>query len=72
MNANLKTIEVCVEFVLTLDVCDQTHGQLFIILVPDVHQGSDIQRQAIYTWWIQYTHEKTIKSAGVCMYAEWT
>lgn len=50
MNANLETIEVCVECFLTLDVRDQTHGQLFIILVPDVHQGGDVQRQTIYTW----------------------
>lgn len=49
MNANLETIEVCVECVLTLDVRDQTHGQLFITLVPDVHQGGDVQRQTIYT-----------------------
>lgn len=49
MNANLKTIEVCVECALTLDVCDQTHYQLFIILVPDVHQSGDVQRQTIYT-----------------------
>lgn len=49
MRANLEPIEVCVEFVLTLDVCDQTHDQLFIILVPDVHQGGDVQRKTIYT-----------------------
>lgn len=45
----LKPIEVRVESVFTLNVCNQTHGQLFVILVSDVHHGGDVQRQTIYS-----------------------
>lgn len=47
--SNLEAVEVCVEDVSTLDVSDQTHGQLLIGLISDVHHGGDVYRQPIHS-----------------------
>lgn len=45
----LEPVEVCVESVSTLNVGHQAHGQLFVILVSDVHHSGDVQRQTIHS-----------------------
>lgn len=42
---HLETIEVCVESISALNVGNQPHGQLFVILISDVHHGGDVQRK---------------------------
>lgn len=39
---DLEAIEVCVEDLSTLDVSDQSHGQLLIGLISNVHHGGDV------------------------------
>lgn len=46
--ADLEAIEVCEELVSTLDVSDQSHCQLLISLISDVHHGGDVYRRPIH------------------------
>lgn len=45
---DLEAIEICVEDIATLDVSDQSHCQLLIGLISDVHHGGDVYRQPIH------------------------
>lgn len=46
---DLEAVEICVEDVSALDVGDQSHCQLFIGLISDVHHGGDVDRQPVHT-----------------------
>lgn len=50
MQSYLETIEVCVEDIPTLDIRHQTHRQLLIVLISDVHGGGDIGRKSVHPW----------------------
>lgn len=45
---HLEAVEIRVEHVSTLDVGDQSHCQLFIGLISDIHHGGYIYREAIH------------------------
>lgn len=48
VQSHLETIEVCVEDIPTLDIRHQTHRQLLVVLISDVHGGGDIDRKSIH------------------------
>lgn len=50
LQSYLEAIEICVEDISTLDICHQTHRQLLIVLVSDVHGGGDIYRKSVHPW----------------------
>lgn len=47
---NLEAVEIRVKRVAALDVSDQTHGQLLVGLISDVHHGGHVYRQPIHSW----------------------
>lgn len=44
---HLEAVEVCVESISALNVGNQPHCQLLVILISDVHHGGDVQRKTI-------------------------
>lgn len=44
----LETVDVGVEDVSALDAGHQTHGQLLVVLISDVHGGGDVHGKSIH------------------------
>lgn len=52
---NLKTVEVSVEAVATVNISDEPHGELMVDLWPDIHQVGNLQGSPSMPWGKQET-----------------